>query len=239
MAPKEVFVRSTKLGLVAVAVVCSVACGFSSGAAGPVVNDQYGIDLGAATQARVDIDMSAGDLNVQSGAKKLFEGDFAYNMPALKPRVDYAVSGSTGTLKVSQGSASGNVENRWRLRLDEKTPIDLTITLGAGDSELVLGRLNLRSLTIRLGAGDLKLDLRGTPAASYSVKVQAGAGDATIQLPASVGISASTTGLIGDSNFSGLEKRGDEWVNPSAEGAAVTVSLQVQHAIGDLRISAE
>jgi predicted membrane protein len=103
----------------------------------------------------------------------------------------------------------------------------------------VLGRLNLRSLSVSLGAGDLKLDLRGTPAASYSVKVQAGAGDTSIQLPASVGISASTSGLIGDSNVSGLEKRDGRYVNPRAEGSPVTVSLQVQHAIGDMRLSAE
>jgi len=144
--------------------------------------------------------MSAGDLDVGSGATKLFEGDFAFNVPALKPDIAYALNGSTGVLKVSQGSSSGNVENKWRLSLDQTTPIDLTIALGAGDATLVLGKLNLRSLAIRLGAGDLKVDLRGTPGKSYGVKLQAGAGDVTIHLPASVAISAGTSGLIGDSN---------------------------------------
>ena len=238
MTPQEVRVRSTKVILVGVALMWTAAC-VMGGPAGPLVKEHHDVDRGAATQARVEIEMTAGDLEVKSGAAKLLEGDFDYNVAALKPALDYAVSGSTGTLKVSQGSSSGNYENRWHLSLDDKTPVDLTISLGAGDSELVLGRLNLRSLSVRLGAGDLKLDLRGTPATSYSVKVQAGAGDTTIQLPASVGISASTTGLIGDSNVSGLEKRGDLWVNPRAEGSPVTVSLQVQHAIGDLRVSAE
>ena len=141
---------------------------------------------------------------MKSGATKLFEGDFDFNIPALKPAVAYAVDGETGTLKVSQGSVSGNYQNSWRLSLDETTPVDLHVTLGAGDAQLVLGRLNLQSLTIRLGAGDLVLDLRGTPATSYSVSVEAGAGDTTIQLPASVGISARTSGLIGDANVSGL-----------------------------------
>jgi predicted membrane protein len=71
------------------------------------------------------------------------------------------------------------------------------------------------------------------------VKVQAGAGDTTVLLPATVGVSASTTGLIGDSNVSGLEKRDGRWVNPRAESSAVTIDVQVQHAIGDLRIRAE
>jgi len=207
--------------------------------AGPIEREHHTVDRGAATRAHVDIDMSAGDLEVTSGATKLLEGDFDFNIPALKPTIAYAVDGGTGTLKVSQGSASGNYENKWRLSLDEMTPVDLSVTLGAGDVRLVLGRLNLQKLTIRLGAGDLDVDLRGMPARSYSVNVQAGAGDTKIQLPASVGISASTAGLIGDSNVSGLEKRDGRWINARADGSPVTIDLTVQHAVGDLRIQAE
>jgi hypothetical protein len=214
-------------------------CGMMSEPPGPVVNEHKTIERGAATDARVEIGMSAGDLEVKSGATALLDGNFAYNVPALKPMIAYAVNGTSGTLKVSQESASGSYENRWRLSLDDQTPIDLVITLGAGDAKLELGQLNLRSLSVRLGAGDLGVDLRGMPAKSYDVKVQAGAGDTTIELPASVGISARTSGLIGDSNVSGLEKRGERWVNARAEGSAVTITLDVQHAVGDLRLRAE
>ncbi len=220
------------------AVCWTVACG-TSGPVGPIVHEHHTVERGAATSARVEIGMTAGDLEVKAGAQMLFEGDFDFNVPVLKPEIAYAVDGTTGTLKVSQGSASGNYENRWRLSLDETTPVDLHLTLGAGDTELVLGRVNLHSLAVRLGAGDLVLDLRGMPANSYKVTVQAGAGDTTIRLPAGVGISASTSGLIGDSNVSGLEKRDGRWINPRAEATPLTIDLQVQHAIGDLRLVAE
>lgn len=229
-------VLSTSLACVAVA--GAISCG-TSGPVGPVVHEHHSVERGAATSARLEIGMTAGELEVKSGAKMLFEGDFDFNVPALKPEIAYAVDGTTGTLKVSQGSASGNYENSWRLSLDETTPVDLHLTLGAGDAELVLGRVNLQSLAVRLGAGDVVLDLRGMPAKSYTVTVQAGAGDTTIRLPAGVGISASTSGLIGDSNVSGLEKREGRWINPRAETSPVTIDLQVQHAIGDLRIVAE
>jgi predicted membrane protein len=208
-------------------------------ATGPVVHEHHNVERGAATDARVEIDMSAGDLDVKPGAKTLFAGDFDFNVPDLKPAIAYMVDGSTGVLKVSQGSVSGNAENKWSLSLDETTPVDLRVTLGAGDAQLVLGRLNLQKLAIRLGAGDLTVDLRGMPSRSYSVNVEAGAGDTTIQLPASVGISASTSGLIGEANVSGLEKRDGRWVNARAEGSPVTIDLSVQHAIGDLKITAE
>jgi predicted membrane protein len=204
-----------------------------------VVREHHAVERGAADRARVEIKMSAGDLIVKSGAPTLFEGDFEFNVAALKPAVAYAVDGSTGTLKVSQGSTSGNYENSWRLGLDETTPVDLQVDLGAGDVQLALGRLNLQSLAVSLGAGDLMLDLRGMPAKSYKVSVKTGTGDTTIQLPASVGLSVSTSGVIGDTNISGLEKRNERWVNARAGGSAVTIELAVEHAIGDLKISAD
>jgi hypothetical protein len=233
------WMKSTTAGAaMAVTAFATLACG-SNVPARLVVHEHHTVERGAATSVRVEIGMTAGDLAVKSGAKMLFEGDFDFNVPVLKPAIAYAVDGSTGTLKVSQGSTSGNYENSWRLSLDETTPVDLHLTLGAGDAELVLGRVNLQSLAVRLGAGDMVLDLRGTPATRYKVTVQAGAGDTTIRLPAGVGISASTSGLIGDSNVSGLEKRDGRWINPRAESSPVIIDLQVQHAIGDLRIVAE
>jgi len=232
-------VRSiTACAVLIVTAVWTLACG-ASVATGPVVHEHHNVERGAATNARVEIDMSAGDLDMKSGAMTLFAGDFDFNVPDLKPAIAYMVDGSTGVLKVSQGSVSGNAENKWNLSLDETTPVDLRVTLGAGDAQLVLGRLNLQKLAIRLGAGDLMVDLRGMPSRSYSVNVEAGAGDTTIQLPASVGISASTSGLIGEANVSGLEKRDGRWVNARAEGSPVTIDLSVQHAIGDLKITAE
>ena len=231
--------RSTNVcAAVAVAAFWMTACA-TSVPTGPVVREHHTVERGAANRARVDIDMSAGDLTVKSGAPALFEGDFEFNAPALKPTVAYAVDGTTGALKVSQESTSGTYENNWRLSLDETTPVDLQVNLGAGDVQLTLGRLNLQSLAVSLGAGDLMLDLRGMPAKSYKVIVKAGTGDTTIQLPAGVGLSVSTSGIIGDTNVSGLEQRDGRWINARAKGSAVTVDLDVQHAIGDLKISAE
>jgi hypothetical protein len=116
-------------------------------------------------RARIQIEMSAGELEVKSGAAKLLEGDFEFNVPELKPTLAYGVTGGNGTLKLSQGTVSGNYENTWRLSLDDNTPLDLVVSLGAGDTR--------------------------------------------IELPATVGISAGTTALIGDSSITGLEKRND------------------------------
>jgi hypothetical protein len=224
--------------VIAIAMLATTAC-TTGGPAGPTAREHHSIERGAATRARVEISMSAGELTVQSGSAQLFDGEFEFNVPALKPTIAYAVEGSTGVLKVSQASVSGNYENKWHLNLDETTPVELHINLGAGDSRLVLGRLNIQSVAVGLGAGDLVLDLRGRPASSYPVSVNAGAGDTTIQLPASVGISARTFGVIGDATVTGLEKRDGRWINPRATASPVTIDVRIQHAIGDLRLAAE
>jgi hypothetical protein len=218
--------------------VWTAGCSFTSAPPGPLVKEHHTVERGAATRARVDVEMTAGELEMRSGATTLLAGDFEFNVPALKPSIAYAANGGVGVLKVSQGSASGNYQNTWRLSLDETTPVELHVSLGAGDVRVVLGRVNLERLEMSLGAGDVDVDLRGMPARSYSVKMQTGAGDTKIHLPASVGISARTSGLIGDSNVSGLEQRDGRWINPKAEGSPVTIDLEVQHAIGDLRIEA-
>jgi len=224
--------------VIAVAMLATPAC-TTSGPAGPLTREHHAIERGAATRARVEVNMTAGDLALQPGATQLFEGDFEFNLPALKPTIAYAVADATGVLKVSQGSASGNYENKWHLSLEETTPVELHVSLGAGDATLTLGRLNLQSVAVQLGAGDLVLDLRGMPAGSYPVSVNAGAGDTTIHLPASVGISVRTLGLIGDTSVTGLEKRDDRWINPRSAASPVTIDLRVQHAIGDLKLVAE
>ena len=230
---------SIRLPIGAALIVAMLATACTMTPAGPLEREQHSIERGAATQARVDVDMSAGDLDLKSGATQLFEGEFEFNTPALKPAVAYTVDGTTGVLKVSQGSASGNYENKWHLSLDDSTPIELHVTLGAGDVRLELGRLKLQSLAVKLGAGDLTLDLRGMPAGSYPVSVNAGAGDTTIRLPATAGASVRTFGLIGDVSVTGLEKRDDRWINARASESPVTIDVRVQHAIGDLKLTAE
>src|SRR5215216_1431988 len=62
------------------------ACSFG-GPPGPMAREQHTVERGEATRARVEVDMSAGDLTVQSGAAQLFDGEFEFNVPALKPAI--------------------------------------------------------------------------------------------------------------------------------------------------------
>jgi len=188
----------------------------------------------------VEIHMGAGELHVKAGTPKLLEADFAYNVPEWKPVVEYKAGASGGELTISQPKdASAHFSNTvytWDLKLTDQVPLDVTANLGAGEATLELRQMNLRNVSVSLGAGELKMDLRGEPKHDFTVRIQGGVGEATVQLPKDVAISATATGGIGEINATGLEKRDGVWVNPERLNAPVTVHLDVKGGIGEIHL---
>jgi N-terminal domain of toast_rack, DUF2154 len=224
---------------IAVAALVASGCEFGSLATGETRRETQSIDLGKLDSARVVIRMSAGELRVQSGTPKMLEANFAYNVPDWKPVVDYRANGPAGDLTITQPDRSGgfgDTVNTWELKLNDKVPLDVTASLGAGEADLQLGQMNLRSVEVNMGAGELKMDLRGEPKRDYNVRVQGGVGEATLYLPKDVGISARATGGLGEISADGLEKRDGVWINPERLNAPVTVHVDVKGGIGEIRL---
>jgi hypothetical protein len=220
------------------AMMTLVGCGMTT-PSGPDQHESKSVELGKAEEVRVQIKMNAGELNVNGGATKLMNADFTFNVAAWEPEIDYDSSGTAGTLTVMQPgpkSSSGNTKNRWDLRLNDAVPMDLKIQLGAGESHLNLGSLKLRDLDFQLGAGELNLDLRGKPAKDYNVRVQGGAGDATVYLPKDVGVSATVTGGLGEVSVTGLHKEGDHYVNDAYGHASVQIKLEITGGVGSVKL---
>ncbi|MGH9673930.1 MAG: toast rack family protein, partial [Bryobacteraceae bacterium] len=171
------------------------------------------------------------------------QGDFAYNVLSWKPDIRYSASGGRGDLAIEQPSSNqfklGNSTNHWDLRLNDEIPTDLTITMGAGEAQLELGTLYLRSLEIMVGAGELRLDLRGKPSRSYEVHVRGGAGEATVYLPKDVGISAKATGGLGEIKVTGLRSEGGRWINDAYATSKVQLRLDIQGGVGEINLIAE
>jgi hypothetical protein len=229
-----------KHGLVAATVLLSGCIGH--GSAGPTTHDRREVPLDAAELTRVRLRMTSGELDVRGGAATLLEGDFAYNVPEWKPSISHSNNGSISDLEVSQGDGRtmfGDTENRWRLAVNDARPIELNARLGAGEARLTLGTLHLKRVELHMGAGEANVDLRGRPSESYRVEIHGGVGSATVRVPAAVGISATASGGIGSIDISGLEQRGDRWVNPHADGSPVTITLDVRGGIGEIKIVAE
>jgi hypothetical protein len=201
------------------------------------------VELDKAEMAKVEIKMGVGELLVDGGSPKLMDGDFTYSSPSRRPLVHYDSSSFRGHLSIEQPSGAGSIGQhgayKWDLRLNNDLPMDLVAHLGVGESRLNLGSLSLRSLEVHIGVGEVRVDLRGNPKRDYDVEIHGGVGQATVYLPASVGVDAFAAGGIGSVTVRGLEKRGGRWINPAHEHAPVTIHMDLKGGVGDITMIAE
>jgi hypothetical protein len=220
----------------------AAAAALACEAAGPAKTLTRTIELDKADAVDVELKMTAGELHVAGGATRLADASFTFNVPEWEPVIDYRRNGERGTLTISQPATSPsfrNTENKWDLRLADAVPLNLTANMTAGEATLALGTLNLTGVQIDAGAGEFRLDLLGTPKRSYDVKVNAGVGEVHIRVPRSVGITATATTRIGEVNVSGLDKKGDSWVNAGHEQDPVAIRIAISGGIGEIHLDAE
>jgi hypothetical protein len=211
------------------------------GSVGETRTETHHVELDDVRQARIDLDMNAGELSVSGGAGRLLEAEFTYNVESWKPVVDERTADGRRDIKVSQPEASltlGNTVSRWSLRVNDGVPVEIIANLGAGEANMNLGSLDVRNVEVSVGAGEVHVDLRGTPKQSYGVRISGGVGEAEVLLPRTVGISANASGGLGSINVDGLERRGERWINPGHDSDPVQISVDVQGGVGEVRLIA-
>jgi hypothetical protein len=212
-------------------------------ATGPTQYDSPSFERDDAKEVRLDLNMGAGDLKVGSGTRKLMQAYFTYNVPSWKPEVRYSAAGGVGSLTINQPGHShghfGNMKYEWDLRLNQDVPIDVKVNFGAGQAELDLGNLALRSVEVDMGVGSLQMDLRGNPKHDYNVRINGGVGEAVIHLPSNAGVYAEAGGGIGEVSVRNLRKEGGHWVNDAYADSKVKIHLTVEGGVGSIKLIGE
>jgi hypothetical protein len=215
------------------------ACG-SGGRVGELRTESQSVELGDADSVRVEIELGAGDLTVAGGAQDLLEADFTYNVDKLEPSVEY----SDGTLVVSQPEIGGvpalqgitDFRNKWDLHLQDGVPMELTLDLGAGTSDLLLGGLSLTGLDLNLGAGVSTIDLTGDWANDLEAVIESGAADLTVRLPRDVGVRVEVETGPTAVSAPDLTQDGNVYTNAAYGVSDVTLRLAMQAGIGLIRL---
>jgi uncharacterized protein DUF2154 len=215
------------------------ACGTQE--VGELQRESQSVDLENARSVRAQLRMGAGELNVTGGADRLMEADFSYNVANWEPEVNYDVSGDTGELSVEQGQGegppiTGDARNEWEVRFNDEVPTDLSVQMGAGESDLDLDSLTLEGLKLQMGAGKTTVDLTGDYAKGYDARIQGGVGEATVMLPSGVGVEAKAQGGLGKINAEGLERVGDSYVNEAYGESDITLHVDVQGGVGEINL---
>jgi len=193
------------------------------------------IELQGAKSVAANLDFPAGHLEIEGGSSRLLDADFGWW--GQGPTVDYAVTGDHGQLTVtgkSNFTPFGNTDNDWRLRLGGDVPMDVSLNIGAGESYLRLGSVDLQHLNVHMGAGRLDLDLTGSRKSSLDADVEGGVGSATIRLPRNVGVRVNASGGIGSVNANGLRREGDLYENDEFGKTPTSISLAVHGGVGEI-----
>jgi hypothetical protein len=184
--------------------------------------------------------MGAGELNLTGGVDALMEADFTYNVADWKPEVNYDVSGDTGELIMEQGQGEGvpggAARNEWDLRFNDDVPLDLSVQMGAGESDLDLDSLTLAGLDLAMGAGETTVDLTGDYEQDLAANIEGGVGEATVQLPSEVGVRVDAEGGLGEINTEGLQREGEAYVNDAYGDSDVTLDVDIRGGVGQINL---
>lgn len=105
--------------------------------------------------ANVNLEMGAGTLEIVSGTDALVAGTIDYNVESWQPKINR--SGSSLSITQSSTSSidgipSNKIVNKWDLKLNSSTPINLDVEAGAYKGKLDLSGVRLRELDISDGA---------------------------------------------------------------------------------------
>lgn len=207
---------------------------------GPAQHDFRAVERDNSELVRVNLHMGAGNLRVDTGTDKLVAADFTYNVPAWKPEVTYDTAAGRGSLTIRQPETShphiGRTDYEWDLRFNRQVPLDLAVDFGAGEAHLEVGGLSLRGVDVNMGVGKLDLDLRGRPAQSYTLRIRGGVGEATVRVPAGVGVEAEAEGGIGEITTVGMRKEGRRYVNEAYPDAKTTIHLDIHGGVGSIHL---
>jgi hypothetical protein len=232
--------RLTNLILFAALLVASCS---SRARVGALQTESQSVELGDAESVRVEINMGAGNLDVTGGADKLLEADFTYNVAKLQPEVKY----TDGTLIVWQPGSKGlpalpgitDYRNEWGLRLSDQVPMDLSVVLGAGTSNLKLAGLSLTGLDISLGAGEYMIDLSGDWIRDLDVTIDTGAGNIRLRLPRGVGVRVQVEAGPHTIETTDLTQDGDAYTNGAYGVSDVTMQIDMETGIGQITLEVE
>src|SRR5918997_2219511 len=234
------------LGMMAATTVFAGACGTQRGGTqqqqvGEMQRESQSIQAQNAQSVRANLKMGAGELNLTGGADQLMGADFAYNVADWKPKVNYDVSGETGELTVRQGSDGGvrlgrDARKEWDIRFNDEVPTNLSVQMGAGESDLDLDDLTLTALDLEMGAGRTMIDLTGDYDRDLVASIQGGVGQATVQLPSEVGVRVEAQGGLGEINAEGLQKEGEAYVNDAYGDSEVSLDVDIQGGVGQINL---
>jgi hypothetical protein len=204
------------------------------------------IMLDGASTGSVRITMGAGELSVHGGAPDtaLMEATVFSKSAEWQPELEESVNGSQKSVFMTEKGHKGkewfavHSPNTWEILLNDRLPLNLEVNVGAGDSRLDLGSLNLASLIVNNGAGDTEIDLGRYRGGRFNAEIHNGVGDLTVRLPKSSNSRIAVHSGVGDVTSTGFEQRDEYYITPGYNPSLPVNDILLKQGVGSIILEA-
>lgn len=114
----------------------------------------------------------------------------------------------------------------------------LNVEVGAARFEATgLGNLNTERLSVSGGVGEVILDFTGAMRTDMIANIDMGLGALTLRVPRGLGVRVNKGGILTGFDSQGLVKQGNEFVSPGWENAARKLTINLDAALGTIRVA--
>jgi len=190
------------------------------------------------------VDFGGGRLIVGGGTGQgnLIEGRFQHR--GHEPQVKTKQDGGTVVVSITQPhSVNRSItlgrrdRERWNLRLNDSTPVDLSVDAGGAIVRLDLADLVVPKISVSSGAADVDLAV-GTKSPKVDCEIDCGAASIDLTIPAAAGLRLTRDVALSSLSTGGIElvKKGEYRETPDFESKAVQITVSIDAGASSLRI---
>lgn len=194
--------------------------------------------------------LRVGNETVGSGLRNLGSGQDRSSLDVrLGPSVPVDLDLSMGAVDASldlggisiKSLAIATGASQTLLRVSRPNPIVAeTVRLDMGAASFTgsqLGNLRARRIEVSAGVGSYTLGFEGLRAGTTEFVASMGIGSLEIRVPQGVGVEVRRSGLLLTVQAPDLERQGNRWVSSEWDRAATRLTIEVDGAIGTLRVT--
>jgi len=209
---------------------------------GGVVTKSYSEPLGDIERAQIEIDFSAGSIDVGSlspGSPNFMEAESEIRNGRSAMNVDFHQQDSVGNLYLSTTDYQflGEAGVRWEVRFTRNIPLAIDAKAAAGDMELDLEKLEVTELRLDVDAGNCKVTMPSS-AGTSNIEVEVDAANIEIIVPDEVAakIQIDTTLGVSDVDRSRFPQQDAYYVSDNFDTAQNRIYLVISCDVGRVQV---
>ncbi len=204
--------------------------------------EEVAYDLGDAASGDINLSMDAGKMVIgvlSADSKSLIAGTIRQS-PREAVAASHNYSGSRVDVDIRSNWPKSflfntEIENSWDLALTGRIPLNIDLSLGAGEIVADLTGLKVTSVNVKIGAGHLLLTLPEN--ADMDVEISIGAGSAEIKLPDGSAYRIDCTTGVGNCDLpNGSGFWGQDYTSPEYSSADEKIDIEVNVGVGEAEV---